>query len=104
MGHEGKHTTFQDRCYLLLKSVPKGKVTTYSAIAHALDSRAYRAVGSAMRKNKDPEVPCHRVVLSSGKLGNYNKGPKLKAELLEKEGVRIRNGKINLPVSLYEFR
>ena len=54
--------TFSERCYKLLLKVPKGKVTTYRDLAHALDTKAYRAVGQAMNRNpRAPIVPCHRV-------------------------------------------
>ena len=53
-----KMKTFADKAYDLLRKVPKGRVTTYREIAHALESRAYRAVGQAMKKNPyAPEVP-----------------------------------------------
>jgi methylated-DNA-[protein]-cysteine S-methyltransferase len=49
---------FVDKAYDLLRMVPKGRVTTYKEIAHALGTRAYRGVGQAMRKNPyAPEVP-----------------------------------------------
>lgn len=92
-----KSESFEQRCYKVLKSVPRGKVTTYSAIARALKSKAYRAVGTAMRKNLDPNVPCHRVVLSDGKVGSYNRGGSpAKTKMLELEGVSIKGGKIDL--------
>ena len=90
---------FSERCYLLLKKIPAGTVVTYKDIAHALGGRAYRAVGSAMRKNPcAPLVPCHRVISSDGKIGNYsgNGGVQKKILLLKKEGVVIENGKIDL--------
>ena len=83
--------------YEKLKKVPKGKVTTYAALAKALNSKAYRAVGSAMRRNPfAPSVPCHRVVNSNGNLGNFSGkgGVKAKIKLLEKEGVKIKNNRI----------
>ena len=43
--------TFADKAYDLLRKVPKGRVTTYKEIAHALETRAYRGVGQAMRRN-----------------------------------------------------
>ena len=87
--------SFDDRCYELLNLVPKGRVTTYKEIARALGSRAYRAVGSAMRKNKyAPMVPCHRVVKSNGEIGEYNAGAREKTMLLEREGVEVNNGKV----------
>ena len=50
--------TFADKAYDLLKKVPNGRVTTYTAIAHALETRAYRGVGQARRRNPyAPEVP-----------------------------------------------
>lgn len=48
---------------------------------------AARAVGTVMRKNFDPLVPCHRVICSDGRLGAYNRGgAERKAELLREEG------------------
>ncbi len=55
---EGKMKTFADKAYDLLRKVPKGRVTTYKEIAHALETRAYRGVGQAMKRNPyAPEVP-----------------------------------------------
>ena len=87
-----------------LKKVPKGKVTTYKALAHALNSRAYRAVGNAMNKNPHaPQVPCHRVIKSDGSIGGFASGTKKKIKMLKKEGIKIINGKIDLKRYLYRF-
>lgn len=87
--------SFNQKIYSLLKKVPKGKVTTYKILAEAAGTRAYRAVGSAMRCNPDsPRVPCHRVVDSKGHLHGFAQGLKKKAEMLEKEGVKIKNNRI----------
>ena len=43
---------FDERCYELLNQIPEGKVTTYREIANALNTKAWRAVGSAMANNK----------------------------------------------------
>ncbi|MDD3775523.1 MAG: MGMT family protein [Sulfurovaceae bacterium] len=96
---------FSDKCYVLLRQVPKGKVTTYQAIAHALGGKAYRAVGTAMAKNPNPvKVPCHRVVKSNAGIGNYAFGVDKKIELLEKEGIAVKNGKIvNFADVFYDF-
>lgn len=90
-------TPFQYRIYQLLKRVPKGKVTTYAALAKALGggSLMARAVGNALNKNPfAPKVPCHRVVKSDGTLGGFALGTEKKKEILEKEGIGIENGKI----------
>lgn len=87
--------TFNERCYALLKTVPKGKVTTYKALAEALGTKAYRAVGNAMNKNPNLiVVPCHRVVKTSGELGGYAYGSAEKIKLLESEGVIVEKGKV----------
>lgn len=87
--------TFDERCYDLLKQVPKGKVTTYKAIAEALGTKAYRAVGNAMNRNPyAPSVPCHRVVNSDGSLGGFAFGSQEKVARLKAEGVDVANGKI----------
>jgi methylated-DNA-[protein]-cysteine S-methyltransferase len=88
-------TDFQQACYDLLLQVPTGKVTTYAEIAHALGGKAYRTVGTAMNKNPNPViVPCHRVVNSDGRLGQYAFGCERKQQLLESEGVDIVGGKV----------
>jgi len=88
---------FNERCYAVLKRVPKGKVITYKSIAKKLKSKGYRAVGKAMNKNPySPKVPCHRVVNSDGRLGGYAGGINKKIKILEKEGVEIKNGKVDL--------
>lgn len=83
--------SFNERAYDLLKTVPRGKVTTYKAMAKALGTRGYRAVGNAMNKNPydTEEYPCHRVVSASGKITGYAYGCEKKAKRLESEGVEI---------------
>lgn len=97
--------SFSERCYSLLRRVPKGKVTTYKALAHTLGTKAYRAVGTAMNKNPyAPEVPCHRVVKSNGEVGGFAHGTKKKIEMLKNEGVPIKDGRIeNFEKYLYNF-
>jgi len=93
-----KRDSFYKKCYSILKQVPKGKVATYKEIAKALKSKAYRAVGNAMKTNPySPLVPCHRVICSDGKVGGYmgSLNNRKKIELLRKEGVEIINGKID---------
>ncbi len=96
---------FSERCYQNLKKVPKGKVTTYKAIAQAMKTKAYRAVGNAMNKNPyAPEIPCHRVINSNGKLGGFAHGIKKKIQMLKAEGIEINNDKIDLDKYEYKFK
>ena len=97
--------TFDQRCYDLLLQIPKGKVTTYREIAHALGSKAYRAVGQAMNRNPNlVKVPCHRVVKSNGEVGGYAGGLSRKIELLRQEGVDVsEDGQVDLSKYLYVF-
>lgn len=90
-------THFQEEVYRALEKIPKGRVTTYGAIAKYLGTKAVRAVGTAVGKNQNaPQIPCHRVVPSSGKIGNYSGegGVDKKIKLLQEEGVVVVNGKI----------
>jgi methylated-DNA-[protein]-cysteine S-methyltransferase len=89
--------SFDEKCYSVLRKVPRGKVTTYREIARALHSKAYRAVGNAMNRNPyAPQVPCHRVVCSDGSIGGFASGAKNKAKMLGKEGIEIIKNRINL--------
>ncbi|VVB78979.1 Methylated-DNA--protein-cysteine methyltransferase [uncultured archaeon] len=95
---------FNNKCYLLLKKVPKGKVVTYKEIARKLGSRAYRAVGNAMHKNCDLiNIPCYKVVCSNGSIGGYAKGVQKKIELLKKDRVEVKHGKVDLNKYGYRF-
>jgi len=83
-----------------MTTIPKGKVTTYALIAKKLHTKAYQAVGNACRQNPyAPRVPCHRVVKSDGTIGGFagkTKGKTVqnKIELLRKEKVQVKDGKI----------
>lgn len=94
--------SFSEKGYILLKKVPRGKVATYKSISEKLKTKAYRSVGNAMNKNKNKKIPCHRVINSNGNIGGFNKGIKNKIKLLKKEGIKIKNNKIDL--EKYEFR
>ncbi len=71
----------------MVKTIPKGKVLTYKQVAQKIGRpKAFRAVGNALSKNHDLQIPCHRVVKSNGEIGGYNKGMVKKRVLLKKEG------------------
>ena len=95
------------KIYSKLKQVPKGKVITYKELAKACNSKAYRFVGTCMKENKHlKEIPCYKVVLSDGRIGNYSGsgGVKGKIKLLENDGIEIINGMVDLKKYLYKFR
>ncbi len=115
---------FNEKCYSLLRKVPRGKVTTYKALAEKLGTKAYRAVGNAMNKNPygflttsnssarllsqnkkefkvnkspySPEVPCHRVVGADGSMTGFASGVDKKIKMLRQEGVVVVDGKVDL--------
>lgn len=102
-------TKFQEEVWETLKKIPNGKITTYGEIAKFLKKpKAFRAVGTAVGKNPNaPKVPCHRVVKSNGKIGEYSgkDGTKGKIKILKKERVEMKNGKVeNFEKVLYKFR
>ena len=88
--------SFFEQVYELVKHVPKGRVTTYGAIAKALGSGlSARMVGWAMNGSHSGHnpVPAHRVVNRNGQLtGKIHFGsPTAMQELLEKEGIAVKN-------------
>ncbi len=95
----------EHKVYEKLLQVPKGKVTTYSELAKAVGLKnGQRAIGRIMNKNPFPViVPCHRVILSTGKIGGYAWGEKIKTNMLSKEGVKIKKGKILDKDKIYRF-
>jgi methylated-DNA-[protein]-cysteine S-methyltransferase len=58
-----------------------------------------------MNKNPYPAlVPCHRVVMSTGKIGSYSYGENVKTKMLSDEGIEIINGSIeNFDKRLFRF-
>jgi methylated-DNA-[protein]-cysteine S-methyltransferase len=87
-------TAFQKKVYEIVKKVPKGKVTTYKAIAKKLNTSP-RAVGQALKRNPfAPIVPCHRVIKSNGEIGGFSgnnpENIKKKIQLLKEEGYKSK--------------
>lgn len=72
----------------VVAKIPHGKTMSYAQVAKAAGFvGAARAVGSLMKQNFDPAIPCHRVIRSDGKLGEYNRGgTEKKQKLLKEEG------------------
>ena len=84
---------FFNQVYEVVKQIPRGKVTTYGAIAKLLGNpRMSRQVGWALHVNPEPYViPCHRVVNREGKLsGAFAFGGKnVQHDVLAEEGVEF---------------
>lgn len=82
-----KGTPFQIKVWRALLQIPFGTVTTYSALADRIENpKASRAVGSAVGKNPIAYIiPCHRVITSSGIIGNYRWGSSRKKALIGRE-------------------
>lgn len=82
--------TFREKVFAVVKKIPRGGTLSYKQVAvRAGKPLAYRAVGNILHTNYDPAIPCHRVVLSDGELGGYNRGAKKKKELLESEKIAV---------------
>ncbi|MCS7116983.1 MAG: MGMT family protein [Nitrososphaerales archaeon] len=86
----------KEKVYELTKQIPRGMVSTYSAIAKAAGNpRAARVVGRFMNMNPNPIIiPCHRVVQADGRVGGFKRGVSEKIRLLESEGIKVIDGKI----------
>lgn len=82
-----RSTLFAERVREVVRHIPHGETRTYAEVARAAGySGAARAVGSIMRKNYDPTVPCHRVIRSDGTVGEYNRGgSQKKSDILRTE-------------------
>jgi len=94
--------TTSEKIYELVALIPKGKVTTYGALARLVNVDP-RVIGYILHQNKDPKhIPCHRVINSKGKIskGFAFGGPGMQKKMLEKE--KIVFGK-NATVDLNKF-
>ena len=92
------YTFFQD-VWSVARQIPKGRVTSYGAIANYLGTKlSARMVGWAMNgaSKAKPKVPAQRVVNRNGMLSGkmHFETPMRMQELLEKEGVRVEKDKI----------
>lgn len=82
--------TFKKRVLNIVKRIPKGRYLSYKKVAELTSSfKSWRAVGNILAKNRDPKIPCHRVIKNSYLIGGYlgsEKNSWKKAGLLLKEG------------------
>ncbi len=91
--------TFYEQVFEVVKLIPRGRVTSYGAIAKSLGAGgSSRMVGFAMRSAGSvvPALPAHRVVNSSGLLtGKFHfNPPEMMAALLADEGIAVKNDKV----------
>ncbi len=97
--------SFFDRVYEYVARVPRGKVVTYGQVAAAIGApRCARQVGWALHVNPQPGIiPCHRVVNREGRLAPAFAfgGTDAQARLLEAEGVKVRDGFVDLEKYLW---
>jgi methylated-DNA-[protein]-cysteine S-methyltransferase len=106
---ERKPTIFEQKVYDLVRTIPQGKVCTYRDIALALGIRSSQAIGQALKRNPfAPEVPCHRVISSTGKIGGFygeSAGPRIdqKVAMLRDEGILLEAGCIDLAQFRHTF-
>jgi len=89
-------TPFEKLVYAACQKIPRGRISTYAEIARYIkNSKSARAVGNALNRNPyAPKVLCHRVVRSDGTVGGFVHGEKKKIEILKKENVAIKNGRV----------
>jgi len=90
---------FYLKVYDIVRKIPKGRVTTYGAIAKCLGApKSAKLVGYAMNLSHqyDPSIPAHRVVNRNGLLtGKHHFAtPTLMQELLESEGIKVVNNQV----------
>ncbi len=85
-----------DNIYDVVRLIPYGRVTSYGAIAKYLGMGGARMIGWAMNAcHTMPDVPAHRVVNRNGLLtGKHHFGGNLMQELLESEGLKVKNDQI----------
>lgn len=91
-----KDDNFFELVYEVARQIPRGRVTSYGAIATALGTKlSARMVGWAMNgcSHAKPKVPAHRVVNRNGMLSgrHHFTDPKQMERLLKKEGVKVKN-------------
>lgn len=91
-------SNFYDDVYQVVRLIPKGRVTSYGAIASYLGSKqSSRVVGYAMMAcgTAQPPVPAHRVVNRQGLLtGKFHFGGDTMEQLLESEGVKVIDNQV----------
>ena len=103
-------TRFEKTVYNAVKLIPRGRVSTYRAVAEKTGCRSCQAVGQALKRNQNsPIIPCHRVISSNLTIGGFmgkrtGQAVKRKISLLSKEGVKFESGQLVDPSRLFIFK
>ncbi len=87
---------YYEHVYEVTRQIPKGRVSTYGAIADYLGLGSARMVGWALKQSSLHGVPAHRVVNSKGELSGRHqfKHPEMMATLLQAENVEVKDSKV----------
>lgn len=96
MKEKQDHANFFDLVYQVARLIPKGRVTSYGAIAKYLGAaRSARMVGWAMNGVTDPNIPAHRVVNRNGLLSGQHhfQGESMESRL-KKEGIKVKDNQV----------
>jgi O-6-methylguanine DNA methyltransferase len=98
--HISERKKLFDLVYKLTTQIPRGRVSTYGALGLAIEPEiGPRIIGYIMSICPYPndKVPCHRVIKSDGSIGGFGgEGAKRKIDLLEQEGITVKDGKIEI--------
>lgn len=98
----------RQKLYALLAEIPRGRVTTYVALARMLGNPLWaRAVGNALHENPDGDrYPCYRVVNSRGELSPAYAfgGIAAQTRRLASDGITVESGKVDLERYLWDGR
>jgi methylated-DNA-protein-cysteine methyltransferase-like protein len=89
----------------IVKTIPKGKVTTYGDVARAANISSARVVGWALKGNQNKEIPCHRVIQKSGTLAkNFSLGgwKEQKRRLLKDGVVFMKENQVDMDVCYWQ--
>lgn len=82
-----KKSSFTERVYKVVSKIPEGQVLSYGEVALlAGNPKACRAVGNILNRNRNPDIPCHRVIRSDGTIGGFALGSDKKRKILQTEG------------------
>lgn len=94
-------TSFFERVYEAVRTIPRGRVATYGEVARLLGvPRGARAVGwalGALSAGRERVVPWHRVVGAGGRISlREGVGPEVQRRRLKQEGVRFVGGRVDI--------